>query len=109
MNKDAAEKEIQHLLAQVMETINAEVLPLAREHGIEFSFLGLTYRLFPRNYREGKTHEVWNKETQKYDYMPYTPAKEGLLVSDDEWYSSSFGCEGRYWEWHSEQWPSGEE
>lgn len=105
--KSQAQELIQSKLADVMRTLHDEVIPIANKYEIEFEFLGMRYRMLPRYSPE--TMQVWDKESETWVTVPRPPAKEGLLVSDDEWESSSFGCSGRYWDWYMKQWPEKDE
>lgn len=106
MSEQEAKAKIQAALAEMNRILNEDVLPLAREHKVEFRFLDLQYHLFPNSDRNEM--EVYSKSLQTYQYVPRPAAKEGLLVADDEWHSSSFGCSSRYWRWHDLNWPSTE-
>lgn len=109
MTKDEAAEKIQAHLVEMSRILMQDVMPLAREHQIEFQFLDMQYHLFPRGYRPGDTMEVWKRGSSEYRYVPRPMAKEGLLVSDDEWESSSFGCSSQYLNWECAQWPEQEE
>lgn len=107
MTKEEVQGLIQTNLRRMMTILEEDVLPLAREHKVEFSFMGMTYHLFPTYDRDNM--EVWNAQTEKWDSVPRPPAKDGLLVSDEEWDSSGFTCSSRYWKWVEEQWPTEDE
>lgn len=81
MTKEEAEKRIQELLA--------EVKSLADEHKIEFSFMGATVKYWRDVYK-------YDEATDTEDYVREA-SKEGLLLSDYEWESSScYGPKDRW-------------
>lgn len=111
MTEDEAKAKIQQGLAEMLRILNEDVLPLAQEHSVEFEFLDMKYRLYPTSYggEPDLTMEIYSLSQRRFRTIPRPPAKEGLLVTADEWHSSSFHCSSRYWDWHNSNWPELEE
>lgn len=105
--RSAAQAQIQSCLTEMKRILESEVLPLARQHRIEFSFMGLQYHLYPRgnSVSDPGEVEIYSESKNEYRYEERQPAQEGMLIHDEEWYSSTFGCSGRYWKWHEKNWP----
>lgn len=88
MMKEEAEKAIQEKLAELSRIFEEEIKPLANEHKVEFSWMGMTM-----HYRD------W------YDRKKI--AKTGFFISDLEWESSGLSCNeyNGFDEWRRENWP----
>ena len=91
MSKAEARKELQRRLATLKRMMKDEIEDFAVEHKLEFSFLGMRYFL-----KDPNGSNRW--------------AKKGIFVSEAEWQSSGWGCDGgdsyvEFSEWEEKNFP----